>query len=602
MNDKRLDTLLQLPKQPGVYQYFDEKRRLLYVGKAKNLYNRVRSYFKLTEPLSAKATLSLRIQKMISETIFIEYIVVDTEHDALILENSLIKQLNPKYNILLRDDKTYPYLVVDNRQNFPRVEITREVIKDSKLSYFGPFSVGARDIYDSLYELLPLVQKKSCIEGKKACLYHQMNQCLAPCEGKISRDDYHKIVDKAIIYIKNKNKLTSALEKQMTIYAEDLRFEEAKILRDRIINIEKTKISTPIDITTSDDYDIFAIARNDKKAILVKLFMREGKLISNAYTTIRTQSDDIQEMYTRAIIDYYLSHKTIIPKEILVYDSVEDKSSLEKLLSEHNQSKTHIICPEKGSKHKLVNLAYINAQELLKKGLETVTEDNILLDIQELFKLEKLPVRIEVFDNSHLQGVACVGAMVAYENHTFDKKSYRRYHLSATNEYEQMRETLQRRIAHFSENSPPDLWLLDGGKTLLSLAKKLLSEAHIHIDLLAISKEKIDAKAHRAKGKANDIISSNREAFKLPNSDKRLHFLQKLRDESHRFAINFHKKTKQKLDKESQLLGIKGIGPAKIKKLLNYFGDFATIKNASAEELRSIMNDKDTNLIKKIYN
>lgn len=603
MNQELKTSLNTLPKDPGVYQYFDINHRLLYIGKAKNLQNRVRSYFSFEPTLSPKATLGLRIQKMVSEIESIEYIIVDSEHDALILENSLIKQLNPKYNILLRDDKTYPYFVIDRNQAFPRIEITREIIKDKKHEYFGPFSVGARDILDSLYELLPLVQKKSCIEGKKACLYHQINKCLAPCEGKITTLEYDKILKKALVFIKDKNKLTKALDKQMHLYAEDLRFEEAKTLRDRIINIEKSKLSTAIDLASSHHYDIFAIASKQNKSLLVKLFMREGKLISSNMTNIRTDDDvDLSDIYARSLIDYYTAHEIIMPQEILIHDPLTQKDELEELLSEHAGHKVTITHPQKGDKYKLTQLAFKNALELLSKEVDSHEEEDLLLSIQKLFKLENVPNRIEVFDNSHLQGVASVGGMVCYENSHFNKKFYRHYHLNSVNEYEQMRETLLKRIEGFSKVSPPDLWLLDGGKALLMLAKTLLSEAGIFIDVLAISKEKVDAKTHRAKGKANDIISNQEEAFKMPSSDKRLQFLQKLRDEAHRFAITFHKKTKQKRDKESQLLSVKGIGQAKVQKLLNYFGSFEMIKEASFEELRSIMNDKDAKLIENFYN
>ncbi len=603
MNQELLSILDKLPKQPGVYQYFDHNHRLLYIGKAKNLFNRVRSYFSLSPTLQAKATLSRRIFKMVTEIQAIEYIIVESEHDALILENSLIKQLNPKYNVLLRDDKTYPYFVIDKSQPYPRIEITRELQHDKYHDYFGPFSVGARDIYDSIYELLPLVQKKNCVEGKKACLYHQINKCLAPCEGKISTIDYQKILMKALNFIKDKNQLTKALEEKMLAYAEDLRFEEAKVLRDRIATIERSKLSTPIDLASSENYDIFAISSTPNRSLLVKLFMREGKLISSNTTTFKTAEDvDSSTLYNRSIIDYYLSHEIIMPDEILIYEAIEEKAELESLLSEHAGKKVIITNPKRGDKLKLVTLAYHNAKEQMDKELQQDIESDLLIEVQKLFKLQELPYRIEVFDNSHLQGVASVGAMITYENGAFEKKSYRHYHLSSVNEYEQMRETLQKRIEAFDKLSPPDLWLLDGGKALLNLAQELLNHAGIYIDVLAISKEKVDAKAHRAKGKAKDIVTNSQEAFKLPSSDKRLQLLQKLRDEAHRFAITFHKKSKQKLDKESQLLSLEGIGPAKVQKLLNYFGSFENIKKASLEELRSIMNDKDAKLIKNFYN
>ncbi len=596
-----LKTLQELPKQAGVYQYFDAHKKLLYVGKAKNLFNRVRSYFNFTPELAPKSTLSPRIKKMITQTVYLEYIVVANEHDALILENSLIKQLNPKYNILLRDDKTYPYLLIDHKEPFPRIEITRKVLDDKSLEYFGPLSTGARDIYNALYEILPLVQKRSCVSGGKACLYYQLHKCLAPCENRINQKEYALLLQKARAYVLDKKSLIKELEKKMQDYAQELRFEEAKTLRDQIQSIQKSTLLSTIDLAKAREYDIFAIAQNQTHAVVAKLFMRQGRIISSSFSTLNIQEDEaISSWGHRAILDFYNTHQTLIPKEILVFNELQEHETLQALLSEKKGSKVLLNHPKRGVKKELVELAYTNANEQLKSKKEPKQEP--LKKIQELFQLDQTPYRIEVFDNSHLQGVASVGAMVVYDNGRFDKKSYRHFHLKEPNEYAQMQELLSRRIAKFKEEGFPNLWLLDGGATLLKLALKLLNEAHIRLDVLAIAKEKIDAKAHRAKGKAHDIIYTRHEAFKLPSSDQRLLFLQKLRDEAHRFAITFHKKEKLKLDKNSKLLSLAGIGPAKEKKLLNFFGTHDAIKKASIEELRSILNEKDANLIKNHYN
>lgn len=245
-------------------------------------------------------------------------------------------------------------------------------------------------------------------------------------------------------------------------------------------------------------------------------------------------------------------------------------------------------------------MAILNAAELLKKDK---MQDNIqiLSEMKDLFELDRIPIRVEVFDNSHMSGVATVGAMAVYENGKFDKKSYRTYHLEAKDEYSQMRETLSRRVESFPKNSPPDLWVLDGGSTLLSLALEILESNGLFFDVIAISKEKIDAKAHRAKGKANDILHTKDNIFRLQNSDKRLQWVQNLRDEAHRCAINFHKKTKLKLDQESKLLTLKGISQAKTLKLLNHFGTFEALKELSIEEISSVLNQKDAKIIKNIY-
>jgi len=273
---------------------------------------------------------------------------------------------------------------------------------------------------------------------------------------------------------------------------------------------------------------------------------------------------------------------------------------ISKHLSTIFEKKAQLIHPKRGDKKHLIDLALLNAKELLKKDISTDSK-KLLSELKELLSLERVPLRVEIFDNSHMAGEATVGAMVVYENSKFDKKSYRTYHLEAKDEYAQMRETLTRRVNSFSKNSPPDLWIIDGGTTLLKLAKDILDSSAVFIDVIAISKEKIDAKSHRAKGKANDIIHTIEESFSLMPSDKRLQWTQNLRDEAHRSAITFHKKTKLKLDKESKLLNLNGISPAKVKKLLNHFGTFEALKTLEFDEISSVLNVKDAKTIKNIY-
>jgi len=594
-------TIKQLPSSAGIYQYFDKDGHLLYIGKAKNLSNRVKSYFNFTPEFKANKTLSLRITKMINQVSSLNYILVNTEHDALILENSLIKQLNPKYNILLRDDKTYPYIYIDNSAAYPRFEITRKIIKSSNIKYYGPYSIGARDILDSVYELCKLVQKKSCLNSTKLCLYHQIDKCLGPCELEISHQRYKEEVDLALHLIENKKSLIKKLEDKMLFYAEELRFEEATELRDRIERINKSEIKSEIDFASNEDYDIFAISSSDKRAVVVRIFMRNGKIISSSHDYIQlNEGYDRDELYQRVLIDYYKDEKPPIIAPILIAHDFLHVKIIQEHLSGIFGKKANLKTPIKGDKKHLTDLAILNANELLKKDKKE-NDTQLMTDIQELFALQRVPSRVEIFDNSHMSGMATVGAMVVYENTKFDKKSYRTYHLEAKDEYAQMRETLTRRVQSFSKNSPPDLWILDGGATLLKLALDILESNSIFLDVIAISKEKIDAKAHRAKGKANDILHTKDDIFRLKNSDKRLQWTQNLRDEAHRSAINFHKKTKLKLDKESKLLALKGISQAKVIKLLNHFGTFQALKTLSIEEISTILNAKDAQIIKNIY-
>ncbi|RLA72612.1 MAG: excinuclease ABC subunit C [Epsilonproteobacteria bacterium] len=595
------ERIKSLPDQPGIYQYFDAAGRLLYIGKAKNLSNRVKSYFHFTPALHANPSLSPRIKKMLAETDSLHYIVVASEHDALILENSLIKQLKPKYNILLRDDKTYPYIYINLEEPYPRFEITRKIIKGKKIRYFGPYSVGARDILDSLYELCKLVQKKSCLKSGKSCLYYQMDKCLAPCEKNVKPEHYRSIIDEAIHYIEHKKSLLSQLNKTMQLYAESMRFEEAATLRDRIERIQKSELISQIDLANRTNYDIFAIAEKESKIAIVRLFMRQGKVISSSHNIIRlSEGSDLDEAYERTLLEFYSNEKPPVIAPILIADDFEGRALVEVHLSQLFERKALISIPIRGNKKKLVELARMNALELLKH-IPSKESESIYEDLRHLCHLVRFPERVEVFDNSHMAGEAAVGGMIIFDKGNFDKSSYRHYHLEARDEYAQMRETLSRRIASFETNPPPDLWIIDGGTTLLSLARQLLESNGVNLDVIAISKEKVDAKSHRAKGKAHDQLHNAKETFKLLPSDRRLQWVQRLRDEAHRFAISFHKKTKQKHDQQSKLLNTHGISAAKIKKLMNHFGTFEKIYAADESDIASILNQNDAKQIKKLY-
>ena len=606
-----LEKLKQLPNDAGVYQYFNKDGHLLYVGKAKVLKNRVKSYFKFTPTLMPADKLGPRIYKMISEVASCDWIVVPNEHDALILENSLIKQLKPKYNILLRDDKTYPYITIDYNEDFPRLEITRRVLKNKNIKYFGPYSSGAKDMLDSIYEIVPLVQKKSCVKGKTACLFYQIQKCLAPCENKISKEDYAKIVETALDFVYNKTKLITKLNERMLQYSNDFRFEEAMNLRDRIKTIEKSQIKSGIDLATNEDIDIFAISASNKKAVLVRMFLRDGKLASSSHDFLKASSFDdnfdfdYNEAYKRAIVNYYDNEIPLLPKEVLTAIELEadEIEELESFLQIRFNKRIKVINPKKDKKKDIVQIALNNCDELLRID-SSENSTTIYEELKELFNLQTLPYLIESFDNSHMMGQATVGAMVVWneEIEAFDKKSFRHYNLESKDEYSQMREMLIRRVESFYKNPAPDLWILDGGETLLKLAYDIVQSVGMNLDIIAIAKEKVDAKAHRAKGAAKDIIhyrSSNKEFknFKLSTSDKRLQFVQRQRDEAHKFVINYHKKQKRTEDKQISLLQIKGIGEAKVKKLLLYFGEFEKIKTASLEELTNVLNEKDASTI-----
>ncbi|OYY29722.1 MAG: excinuclease ABC subunit C, partial [Sulfurovum sp. 35-42-20] len=491
-----------LPSSAGVYQYFDARGKLLYVGKAKNLKNRVKSYWRFTPLFKPNEAQSSRILKMLQEASRLEYLLVETEEDALILENALIKQLKPKYNILLRDDKTYPYIYIDEAQPFARFEITRKIIKGKNITYYGPFPSGGRALLDALYEVYPLIQRKSCLKEGKACLFHQIGKCLAPCEGKITPEAYKDIIFEAKTSITKRKKLIKTLEEKMTQLAVQERYEEAALLRDKIQSIASLTITSGIDLANELDLDIFAIRNGDEKGVIVKLFMRGGKIISSAYTYFRhTHIFDENEAYKQALLEFYTIDTPHISKQILTAHPFEDSEQVARGLSLRYHEKIEILTPQRGAKAKLIALALQNCEELLRKTQsDTIMEQKIA----DLLELSVIPYRIETFDNSHMMGVAAVGGMVVWDEGDWDKKSYRQYALSEHDEYAQMKEMLTRRIKHFQEEPAPDLWILDGGQANLNLALALLKDAHVNLDVIAIAKEKLDAKAHRAKGAAKD--------------------------------------------------------------------------------------------------
>ena len=585
-----------LPSSAGVYQYFNLAGKLLYIGKAKNLKNRVKSYWRFTPSFVPNPSQGPRILKMLEEANRLEYIVVETEEDALVLENSLIKQLKPKYNILLRDDKTYPYIYIDESIDFPRFEITRKVVKGKNISYYGPFPTGGRALLDALYEVYPLVQKKSCLREGKACLFYQIKKCLAPCEKKVTPEAYANIITEAKSSIVKRKHLISTLTEKMTSLAMQERYEEAAAMRDSVDAISTLTISSNIDLANELNLDIFAIQNGDKKGVIVKMFMRGGKIISSAYAYFRhTHIFDENEAYKQALLEFYTVDSPNIAKQILTAHTFEDSEQVASTLSTRFSKKVEILTPQRGAKAKLISLAIQNCTELLRK-----TQDSTIMEqrIADLFDLSSIPYRIETFDNSHMMGVATVGGMVIWDEGTWDKSSYRRYELHARDEYGQMKEMLSRRIEKFKENPAPDLWVLDGGQANLNLARSLLRDANVNLDVIAIAKEKLDAKAHRAKGAAKDLLYTPNGIIELKSNDKRLHWLQRQRDEAHRYAITYHQNKKRKEDTQISLLNNKGIGKATVAKLIQYFGTFDAIESASFEEIEKVTNNKIASILK----
>lgn len=597
-------TLKNLPQTFGVYQYLDAAHQVLYVGKAKNLKKRIASYFKQEDSrLIPNPKNSQRIQLMISQASHIHTIIVSSEQDALILENSLIKQLKPKYNILLRDDKTYPYIYLDSQAKFPRFEMTRQIQNNPRLRYFGPYPSGCRDLLNAIYDLFPLVQKSSCLRAKKACLFYQIDRCHAPCEGKITESEYAEILDSALLFLQNKNKLLKALEEKMQECSEKLLFEKAQSYKESIARISPLANFSQINTPKPHNFDILAVIKifqnqDSHKAILMKIFMRDGRVSSSDYEILHHHFDiSIPEILTQYILNHYNQPSPLPPDEILIQEPIQDRKLLESFLK-HKQNKTiQITLPKIGFKKSLLDIAQANANEILRQNMQkNIAKDEVLANIAALLHLSTTPFRIEVFDTSHHSFTHNIGAMIVYDNYDFLKSSYRHYNLSTKDEYSQMKEMLMRRIESFDKLSPPDLWVLDGGIGQMRIAKELLDSSGIRLDIIGIAKEKIDSKAHRAKGAARDSIyyfvpketysTSDHTIVRLSPSDPRLQFLQKLRDEAHRFAISFHRRKKTKALTQSSYT------VAQTKKLLQYFGSFEAMENAPEEEIARILKSK----------
>lgn len=585
-----IDEIKALPNEPGVYEYFNDNAKLLYVGKAKSLKKRVRSYFSFEENIAPSPKLSPRIAKMISETTHINYIVTPSEQDALILENSFIKQLKPKYNILLRDDKTYPYIYLDLSADFPRFEITRKIINGKNIKYFGPFFRGAKEILDAVYLEFKLVQKKSCIKEKRACIFHQIGRCHAPCEGKISKADYGKIIQAATKKIKQPNLLIANLSSIMQNLSENENYEEAAKIRDQIEIIGDLGIKVKIDIKKLENFEVIAINSLHSVICAIRFSVRDGKIAASNHSFILDDgvNNDFSELYKQIILDAFSKDTPISTTKIYTYDSFEDMDLVAQILQSYHDKKFTIQSPKLGDKKELCQIAFNNATLLIENQLKTSNYE-FLREFRDYFGLSKIPLKVECFDNSHLFTQAKVGAFISWNTDKFDKSGYRHVHLQSTNDYDQMKEMLLHRALRFDKLSPPDLIVIDGGQALLNLADEILTSSGANIDVIAISKEKIDTKANRAKGSARDKIYTKIAKFTLSPTDKKLQFLQRLRDEAHRFAISFHQKTKRSSDIKSSKLA-KIISAASIKKLLDYFGNFEAIYTADFDDIVKLTN------------
>lgn len=594
------EELKKLPNKPGVYIMRDEADTILYVGKAVNLHNRVRSYFR--ENIGRGPM----IDKMVTLIARFEYIVTDSELEALVLENNLIKENSPKYNTLLKDDKTYPYIKVTASEDFPRIFMTRQVKKD-KAKYYGPFT-SATAVKDTIDLLNKLFFLRTCnkvlprdIGNDRPCLNYHINQCKGPCQGYISKEDYGVQVAQALEFLNgNYNKILKDLEEKMKEASDDLRFEEAAKYRDLYQSVKQVSQKQKITDSSLEDKDVIALYRDETEAVVQIFFIRNGKLIEREHFYMTHSSQIPEAEILQEFIKQFYAGTPYVPREMMLQYEIEEAPLLEKWLTEKRGGKVSIKVPKIGTKEKLVELAAQNAKIILTQDREKLKREEgrtigAVKEIEEWLGLQGLN-RMEAFDISNISGFENVGSMVVYEKGKPKKSDYRRFRIksvSGPDDYACMKEVLTRRLLHGLEENEelkekdlseefgsftkfPDLLLMDGGRGQVNIALSVLDELHIHIPVCGMVKDD----NHRTRGLYfNNVeipIDTRSEGFKL---------ITRIQDEAHRFAIEYHRSLRSKSQVKSLLDDIPGIGATRRKALMKHFRSLEEIANAEVEQL-----------------
>lgn len=601
------EELKKLPNNPGVYLMKNELEQIIYVGKAINLKNRVKQYFQKSR------NHSIKVIKMVENIRTFEYIVTQSEMEALVLECNLIKKYNPKYNIRLKDDKHYPYIKINVGDAFPKITIVRKMRKDSA-KYFGPYT----DV-NAMWEIVEIIKKTwqllTCsrnlpkdIGKERACLNYHIGQCSGPCIGKISESDYKKMVDEVISFLNGKYKeVIRQLEEQMLQASEELNFEKAAVLRDQMHAISKIEQKQTAINSSMEDQDIIAFAKSEKDTLMQVYFVRQGKMVGREHFMIKeTEGEAIESIFRDFILQFY-SAVTFIPKEILVEKVPEEYEILEDYLSQKKGNKVHLKLPQKGSKHSLLELASKNAYLTLRQFGDEIRRQEAktkgaLEEIQEAVGLPKLPYRIEAYDISNTQGVQSVGGMVVFEGGKPKRSDYRKFKIKSImgpNDYGSMEEVLERRVLRLlgeqeesSFTKAPDVIFMDGGKGQVNAAKKILDKYQLNIPVCGMVKDD----KHRTRG----LLYENEEVI-LATQTEGFKFVARIQDEVHRFSIEYHKKLRGQAQIQSVLDEIKGVGKERKKALINHFKSVEKIRQATLEELEEMSGlPKDTAL--NIYN
>lgn len=597
------EELKKLPTKPGVYIMRDAHETILYVGKAINLRNRVRSYFR--ENIGRGPM----IDKMVTLIARFEYIVTDSELEALVLENNLIKEYSPKYNTLLKDDKTYPYIKVTLGEEFPRILFSREMKKD-KSKYFGPYTSAAA-VKDTIELLNKLYQLRTCnrslpkeIGNDRPCLNYHIKQCLAPCQGYVSKEEYRQQIAGAMEFLNgNYGPIQKDLETKMLEASENLEFEEAAKFRDLLNSVKQVSQKQKITDSVGEDKDIIALYQDEAEAVVQVFFIRDGKLIGREHYYMMHVAGQKKPQILEDFIKQFYAGTPFIPRELMLQFEIEDAGLIEKWLTERRGGRVYIKVPKIGTKEKLVELAAQNAKLILSQDKEKLKREEgrtigAVKEIAELLDLQNIE-RMEAYDISNISGFENVGSMVVYEKGKPKKSDYRKFRIrtvSGPDDYACMREVLTRRFVHGMEEGKelaeqevdavygsftkfPDLILMDGGRGQVNIALSVLEELHLNIPVCGMVKDD----NHRTRGLYfNNVelpIDTHSEGFKL---------ITRIQDEAHRFAIEYHRSLRSKDQVKSALDDIPGVGPARRKALMRHFQSLEEIRNAEVEQLASL--------------
>lgn len=613
------EELKKLPAKPGVYLMHDKSDAIIYVGKAISLKNRVRQYFQAGRRVSPK------IERMISQIDHFEYIITDSEVEALVLENNLIKEHEPKYNTMLKDDKTYPYIKATVYEDFPRLIYSRQPKKD-KCKYFGPFTnvTAARDTLEFAHKIYRI---RTCrrvlprdIGKERPCLNYHIGKCNAPCQGYISKEEYNKNFNKALKLIEGDYKqVIEYLEEKMYEASEKMEYEQAAVCRDLIESVKKMSVKQKINDFGGMDRDVVALARTNEEAVVQVFFIREGKLIGRDHFHLKGSYGEKENDMLQAFIKQFYAGTPFIPREVMVEYEVTESELIEKWLSEKRGGKVSIIVPKKGQKERLVELAHKNAAMVLTKDMEKIKREEerttgAMKQISGWLGLEDVS-RVESYDISNISGFLSVGSMVVFDDGKPKKSEYRKFRIKTVegpNDYASMYEVLKRRFSHGlmeieqlneknlstefgSFTKFPDLIMMDGGVGQVHIAMQVLSELDIDIPVCGMVKDD----NHRTRGlffNEHEIpIDTNSEGFRL---------MTRIQDEVHRFAIEYHRSLRSKEQVKSILDDIPGIGEKRRKALMKHFASIEAIKNAAIDELAQAesMNEKAAASVYKFFN